>query len=182
MRFCWRLAAISPLTPPSAPEPHSPEATAPVAATAGKPIRKTFWCAGSWRALYPLSGHVNGTGGVSAMRACWPSVPSPNCIASLSAWSEIRTARGAVWKNRTQNQNPIVKQRISLIAVHYKIQYRFSSFWPVAQTHSTHVIGQSTLISGDRTKSSPASERTPSISSGDGTTAAIPSNHNTIEP
>ena len=104
-----------------------------VASTAGKPIREMFWCAGSWGTLYPVSGHVNGPGGV--MRN-----------SSLLAARALAKLHRAGLARKTMGKDAMCTSKY--VPFLPKTQYRFSTFWPVAQTHSNHVMGQSTLIWG----------------------------------
>ncbi len=104
-----------------------------VAATAGKPLKQLFWCAGSWGALYPLSGFQNGGKGVIRDS----SLLTARVLAALHR-------RGLMW--RTMGSDALCRGKISPTLP--KTQYQFTLLHPVAETHSAHVMGESTLTWG----------------------------------
>lgn len=104
-----------------------------ISATAGKPIKSMFWCAGSWGAIYPLSGSVNGGRGVIKDT----SLLATKVLAALHR-------RGLAWE--TMGEDAICRGRIRPTLP--KAQYRFSLLHPIPQTDNSNVIGESTLTWG----------------------------------
>lgn len=104
-----------------------------IAATAEKPIERLYWCAGSWDALYPLSG-----GGVAAL--------SPLQATSLEMAKTLAALhrRGFEWA--TVGNDNMCGGRIAPFLP--KAQYRASLIYPLPENHSNHVIGESDLLWG----------------------------------
>lgn len=97
-----------------------------VAGLADKTVDEMFWCAGSWGGLYPFSGNV--PGGESRPRVT--SLIAAKAIAALHR-------RGLAWK--TMGDEALCGGY--LYPTIPKEQYRFSMFYPVAETQSNHAIG-----------------------------------------
>ncbi len=104
-----------------------------VAATAGRPSERLFWCAGSWGTLYPLSGRQNGGKGVIRDSA----LLGARVLAALHR-------RGLAWK--TMGQEAMC--RAVIYPTLPKTQYKFTLLYPVPETRSAHVIGESALTWG----------------------------------
>ena len=104
-----------------------------LAAAGGYPLRGLFWCAGSWGSLYPLSGNQATVGDM---------VRDTSLLATRATAALHR--RGLAW--RTMGNDALCRGRLD--PMFPKTQYRASMFWPVPETRSNHVIGQSTLIWG----------------------------------
>lgn len=104
-----------------------------ISSTAGKPLNAMFWCAGSWGAIYPLSGNQNGGNGVIRESARLKS----RVLAALHR-------RGMAHK--TMGEDAMCGGYISPILP--KTQYKFSLFHPVPESTSTHVMGESTFTWG----------------------------------
>lgn len=102
-------------------------------ASVGRPIKQMFWCAGSWGALYPLSGNQNGGKGVLRDSSLLKS----RVLAALHR-------RGLAWS--TMGDDSMCGGRISPTLP--KTQYKFTMVHPVPETESDHVIGESTLTWG----------------------------------
>lgn len=104
-----------------------------VSATAGKPIKQLFWCAGAWGSVYPLSGNVNGGHGVLNNS----SLLSVKAIAALHR-------RGLAWG--TVGRDAMCGGVIRPVLP--KDQYKFTMLHPVAETSSAHVLGESIMTWG----------------------------------
>lgn len=101
-----------------------------IASTAGKPIKQMFWCAGSWGAIYPLSGTV--LGGYKTLQES--SLLKVRTLAALHR-------RGLAFK--TMGSDAMCGGKIHPTLP--KTQYKFSVFHPIAETKSAHVMGESTM-------------------------------------
>ncbi|WKL18793.1 TraU family protein [Comamonas testosteroni] len=104
-----------------------------IASTAGKPLKQMFWCAGSWGALYPLSGNQNGGRGVIRES----SLLKTRVLAALHR-------RGLSWK--TMGSDALCGGYISPTLP--KTQYKFNLVAPIPEANSSHVVGESTLTWG----------------------------------
>lgn len=101
-----------------------------VAATAGKPLKSMFWCAGSWGGIYPLSGHTAGAKGI-----IWDtSLYKARVLATLHRRG---MARGTMGKEAMCDLP--IKPTLP------KTQYKFTLFHPVAETSRAHWFGESVL-------------------------------------
>lgn len=105
-----------------------------VAATAQKPIKEMFWCAGAWGTVYPLSGNI--TGGQGVIRDS--SLATVKTLAALHR-------RGMALKTMGQDAmcGGVIHPTLP------KQQYKFSLFHPIAETKSAHLMGESTLKWGN---------------------------------
>ncbi len=105
-----------------------------VAALGGGGFDSLFWCAGSWGAIYPMSGNANGQrSSVSDM-----SLLGARALA-------VQHRRGLAV--RTMGDDVLCQGAYDTLMP--KSQYRFSMFWPVPEANGDHVIGQTTLVWGD---------------------------------
>ncbi|MGP9797064.1 TraU family protein [Halomonas sp. 86] len=105
------------------------------ASTAGKPLDSMFWCAGSWGAIYPLSGGM--TGGNDVIRES--SLLKTRVLAALHR-------RGLAWKTMG---NEAMCRGGHISPTLPKTQYRFSLLHPLPETKRGHVMGESTLRWGN---------------------------------
>jgi len=105
-----------------------------VAGLADKTIDSLIWCAGSWGGLYPFTGTVLG----SESRPRVTSLIAAKAIAALHR-------RGLAWK--TMGDDALCGGYIYPTIP--KEQYRFSMFYPVAETQSNHAIGATTYRWGE---------------------------------
>lgn len=131
----WNNDELAFFTSPEAVAVANPIAVAACAAEAvssqsKKPIDSMFWCAGSWGEIYPLSGHVSGGYGVLMDTALRTS----KVLASLHR-------RGLSWK--TMGEESMCEGKIYPMLP--KSQYKFNIIYPLPQTRSDFVIGESVL-------------------------------------
>lgn len=105
-----------------------------IAATAGNPSQKLFWCAGTWGNLYPFSGHINYQGSP-------PRDTSLIAVRGLAAQHRRGLARG------TMGDKNICKATFEPTIP--KSQYKFEQIYPVAESDGNHWIGQSTYTWGE---------------------------------
>lgn len=134
----WNNDQLAFFTNPEAAAVANPVATLActadaIASTAGRPIDRLFWCAGSWGALYPLSGNQNGGKGV---------IKDTSLLSArvLSALHRRGLAYGTVGDEAMCGGN--------IVPTLPKSQYKFTMLHPVPETESDHVIGESTLTWG----------------------------------
>ncbi|MBB3268339.1 conjugal transfer pilus assembly protein TraU [Azospirillum sp. OGB3] len=100
-----------------------------VAATAGRPITKLFWCLGTWStSIYPFSGWDEAFGGLAE---------NTNVLAARSIAAAHR--RGLSW--RTMGDDALCGGRID--PMFPKSQYRWSMFFPLPEANGDHVTGES---------------------------------------
>jgi conjugal transfer pilus assembly protein TraU len=104
------------------------------AATAGEPLDSLFWCAGTWGLLYPFSGTTANYGS----RA---SLTSLSAVRALAALHRRGLAR------RTLGDAALCAAPIAPFLP--KSQYRLSQFYPLPETQSNHVIGESAFRWGE---------------------------------
>lgn len=104
-----------------------------ISATAGKPLKQMFWCAGSWGAIYPLSGNTQG--GYGPVQDS--SLLKTRTLAALHR-------RGLAFK--TMGSDAMCGGYIHPTLP--KTQYKFTMFHPVPETKTAHVIGESLLTWG----------------------------------
>ena len=99
----------------------------------GYPIETLWWCAGSWGAIYPLSGNVNGRSGI--LRTT--SLMATRTIAALHR-------RGVMWGTMGEAMmcGGEVMPRFP------KTQYRMTLMYPMPETSDSHVIGEPTMMWG----------------------------------
>lgn len=95
-----------------------------------KPLSSLFWCAGSWGLMYPMSGNVNYTSGEVMASSLFVA-------RVLFVWHRrglLRTTYGksAMCKGEFTTHVP-------------KKQYKITMLYPVPETTSAHVIGESTI-------------------------------------
>lgn len=105
-----------------------------VAGLADRTVESLFWCAGSWGSLYPFSGSVLGK--VNRPRAT--NLLAARAIAALHR-------RGLAW--RTMGDEALCGGY--LYPTIPKGQYRFSLFFPVAETQDNHALGAVTFRWGE---------------------------------
>lgn len=134
----WNNDAMAFFTNPEAAAVANPIATTAcaadaVAATAGRPIKEMFWCAGSWGTLYPLSGNHGGNTGVTGDT----SLLTARVLAALHR-------RGLAWK--TVGKGSMCEGKISPTLP--KQQYKFTTVYPRPETKSAHVMGESVMTWG----------------------------------
>lgn len=134
----WASDELAFFTNPEAAAVANPIASAAcpidaVASTAGKPLKEMFWCAGSWGALYPLSGNHNGGGGVIRETSLLKS----RVLAALHR-------RGLTW--RTMGNDAMCGGVIDPTLP--KTQYKFNLFHPLPEARRSHVMGESVLTWG----------------------------------
>lgn len=134
----WNNDELAFFANPEAAAVSNPIATAAcsadaIAASTGHPISSMFWCAGSWGNIYPFSGNQAGNQGVLEDT----SLLSVRVLAALHR-------RGLAWQ--TMGDRALCRGFINPVLP--KAQYKFTMFYPVAETDSDHVIGQSTLVWG----------------------------------
>lgn len=103
-------------------------------AMAGQSIDDLYWCAGSWGALYPLSG--NGAGPLS-----------PVAYSSLLATKELVLEHRRGLAVRSMGDDALCEGVYEPLMP--KSQYRMSLLFPKPEAHGKHVIGQTPLIWGD---------------------------------
>lgn len=104
-----------------------------VSATAGRPIKQMFWCAGSWGAIYPLSGNMQGGHGII----------QDTSLAKVKTLAALHR-RGMALK--TMGTEAMCGG--TLHPTLPKTQYKFSLYSPIAETKKAHVLGESTLTWG----------------------------------
>ncbi|KAA5608530.1 conjugal transfer protein TraU [Rhodovastum atsumiense] len=104
------------------------------AALAGTNLDTLFWCAGSWGAIYPLSGNAIGQ-------------ISPVSTMSLLATRGLAVQHRRGLATRTMGDDMVCGGASDPFMA--KSQYRMSLFWPRAEANGKHVIGQTTLVWGD---------------------------------
>jgi conjugal transfer pilus assembly protein TraU len=134
----WNSDELAFFTNPEAAAVANPIAAAActadaAAASIGKPLKQLFWCAGSWGSIYPLSGNQNGGKGV---------IKDSSLLATRVLTALHR--RGLSWKTMGSDAmcNGVISPTLP------KTQYKFTLLHPVAETNSSHVIGESTLTWG----------------------------------
>lgn len=105
-----------------------------ISSTVGKPIDQLFWCAGSWGGIYPLSGSINGGAGV---------IKDSSILKArvLAAQHRRGIMRGTV------GREALCRAPIKVTLP--KDQYKFSLFYPIAETQKAHVMGESILKWGN---------------------------------
>lgn len=128
----WNNEQLAFFTHPEAAAVANPVAisacsTDAVAATAGKPQDKMFWCAGSWGQLYPFSGHHSATGSFAQ---------NTNLIATRAVASIHR--RGLA--RRTIGKDSLCKGTVAPMLP--KSQYKLNFFFPTPEAQSSHLIGE----------------------------------------
>lgn len=98
-----------------------------------RPIDSLFWCAGSWGLMYPFTGNVSG--GVGPLRAS--SLMSAKMLSALHRRGFLMITYGDdyVCEGGYTPRMP-------------KSQYKMSMLYPVPESKSAHVIGESTLVWG----------------------------------
>ena len=101
-----------------------------LASTAKRPVNSLFWCAGTWGTIYPLSGHQTGGGGVIRDS----SLLTARVLAALHR-------RGLARK--TMGEDALCRSEIHPMLP--KSQYKFTMLYPVPETSSDHVMGESIL-------------------------------------
>lgn len=101
-----------------------------ISSTAGHPIKQMFWCAGSWGAIYPLSGTV--LGGFRSLQE--------SSLLKVKALTALHR-RGLALK--TMGHEAMCGGTIHPTLP--KTQYKFTAFHPVPETKTAHVVGQSTM-------------------------------------
>ena len=131
----WNNSELAFFTHPEASVVSNPLATAAcsadaIASTAGNPLSSMFWCAGSWGNMYPFSGHSNGGKGIIKDS----SLLKARLLSALHR-------RGLSWK--TMGEDTLCEAKVHPTLP--KTQYKFSMMYPVAESNSDHVIGESTL-------------------------------------
>lgn len=104
-----------------------------VSSSAGAPIKQLFWCVGSWGSIYPLSGHHNGGNGV--LRDS--SLLTTRVLAALHRRGLARGTMGSTAMCGGEFKFTLPKT-----------QYKFTLLYPVPETNSSHVIGESLLTWG----------------------------------
>ncbi|MDN5862742.1 MAG: TraU family protein [Salinisphaera sp.] len=104
------------------------------AVTAGHPLEKLFWCAGSWGGLYPLVGHVVASS--SPPRST--SLIATRALAALHRRGLARKTMG----NDAMCRNPIYPTLP-------KTQYKFQQLYPMPEANSNHWIGAPTFAWGE---------------------------------
>lgn len=134
----WNNDELAFFTNPEAAAVANPVATMAcmpdaISSSVGKPIKELFWCAGSWGNLYPISGHQTGGNGVIHDS----SLLSARVLAALHR-------RGLAWK--TMGEGAMCRGVLSPMLP--KTQYKFTLLHPIAETNSSHVMGESTLTWG----------------------------------
>lgn len=98
-----------------------------------KPIQSLFWCAGSWGSMYPLTGnHASSYGGVHDS-----SLFTARMLTALHRRGFLKTTYG---------EDALCDS--SVTATLPKTQYKITMLYPVPETKSAHVIGESTLMWG----------------------------------
>ena len=103
-------------------------------ATAGTPIDALFWCAGTWGLLYPFSGAM-------------PNYGSRPSETSLSATRALAALHRRGLARRTLGDAALCSAPIDPFLT--KSQYRMSMFYPLPETQSNHVIGESAFRWGE---------------------------------
>ena len=100
-----------------------------VASTAGNPIDKMFWCAGSWGSMYPFTGNTQTHNTLENA-----SLLSARALATLHRRGLAKQTMGssAVCKPHTAPMIP-------------KSQYKFSTFYYNPETSRSHAFGESPL-------------------------------------
>lgn len=101
-----------------------------ISSTAGKPIKQLFWCAGSWGAIYPLSGNVHG--GYKSLQES--SLLKVRTLAALHR-------RGLAFKTMGSDAMCGGKLHPTLP----KTMYKFTVMHPIPETKTAHVMGESTM-------------------------------------
>lgn len=96
-----------------------------------RPIDSLFWCAGAWGNMYPFTGHL-GSGQYDGVRGS--SLMMVKAISALHRRGFLMITYGddALCEGNYTPKMP-------------KGQYKFTMVYPVAETKSSHVTGESTL-------------------------------------
>ncbi|GHX89029.1 IncF plasmid conjugative transfer pilus assembly protein TraU [Vibrio cholerae] len=102
--------------------------------TLGKPIDQLFWCAGSWGHLYPLSGHTLAFGSLAE---------NTSHLAARAIAAQHRRGLARRTMGNSALCRPVIEPMLP------KSQYKMSMFFPVPETESAHVIGESTMKWGE---------------------------------
>lgn len=102
-----------------------------ISSTARKPIESMFWCAGSWGAMYPLTGNVTGGGGIIR-----------NSSLQKARVLNLLHRRGVARDTVGQEAMCYPPIRVTLP----KNNYKFTTFFPVPETKRAHVFGEYTLM------------------------------------
>lgn len=100
-----------------------------VASTAGNPIDRMFWCAGSWGSMYPFAGNV----------------PTTNTIenTSLQKARVLSTLHRRGFARRTMGSEALCGPTIEPMIP--KSQYKFNTFYYNPETSRSHAFGESPL-------------------------------------
>ncbi len=104
------------------------------AATAGRPLKSMFWCAGAWGSMYPMTGNV--AQGRSPVRTS--SLLSARMLGKLHRLGLARKTVGAETLCRAPFHPTI-----------HKTQYKLSMLYPVVEAKKNHWIGQHTFTWGE---------------------------------
>ena len=98
-----------------------------------RPVQSLFWCAGSWGNMYPLSGnHASSFGGLQDS-----SLFLTRMIAQLHRRGFLKSTYG---------DGALCDSEIAMTIP--KLQYKISMLYPVPETKTAHVIGESVLFWG----------------------------------
>lgn len=103
-----------------------------VAAAADRPLDAMWWCAGSWGTMYPFSGQEP----TSDM------VEDTNMLATKALAALHRRGLARL----TMGDDALCRNPIEVMVP--KSQYKWSMFFPVAETGGAHAIGKPTLMWG----------------------------------
>ncbi len=98
----------------------------------GKPSNLP-WCADTWGAIYPPSGHHNGGNGIIK-------------DTSLLSVRVLATLHRRGFARKTMGNDSLCKAKIYPMLL--KDQYKYTMMYPLPETESGHVIGESTLTWG----------------------------------
>lgn len=98
-----------------------------------RPIESLFWCAGSWGSMYPLTG--NNAGSFGAVKES--SLFTARMLTALHRRGFLKVTYG---------EKAMCDAYVT--ATLPKLQYKITTLYPVPETRSAHVIGESTLFWG----------------------------------
>lgn len=104
------------------------------AANADQAIDDLFWCVGSWGRLYPMVGNQE-------------APRSKPVTSSLLAARGLAAMHRRGLAHRTKGNDVVCKSKVDPYFT--KTQYRFSTFFPVAEAEGYHDVGESSFSWGE---------------------------------
>lgn len=108
-----------------------------VAAMAAEPVDELFWCAGNWGVLYPFVGHDTADGSLAE-----------NTSLLMARGLAVMHRRGLAWTTIGDD----AECGAQIDPMFPKLQYKASTFFPLAEATDAHVIGEYTPLWGDHRK------------------------------